>query len=334
MKVLNKHLRFKHLLFSAKAFFLFALAGMGYLAKAQPIIELETFVSNISRPVAITHAGDDRLFVVDQKGEINIVTADGTVLSDPFLNINSSVINIGGIGDEKGLLGLVFHPDYATNGYFFVNYTNNSGDTRVSRFSVDPTDPNKADPSSEEPILTVSQPFGNHNGGDIAFGPDGYLYIGLGDGGAGGDPGNRSQNRQNLLGKMLRIDVDNGLPYTIPSDNPFVGDASTLDEIWSIGLRNPWRYSFDRLTGDLYMGDVGQGDWEEISWQPGNSVGGENYGWRCREGLVNFNTSSNCNDDFVKPIHVYASTSSVGCSVTGGYVYRGASYPDLYGKYI
>ena len=299
---------------------------------AQPIIELENFAS-VNRPVDITNAGDDRLFVVDQNGRIRIVQANGTVLSTPFLDINDRVVNLGGIGDERGLMGLVFHPDYANNGYFYVNYINNSGDSRISRFSVNSNDPNTADPDSEMVILAINQPFGNHNGGDLAFGPDGYLYIGMGDGGAGGDPGNRSQTRTNILGKMLRIDVDNGDPYTIPESNPFAEDDFTLDEIWAIGLRNPWRFSFDRETGDLWIADVGQDTWEEIDFQPASSTGGENYGWRCKEGFANFNTSG-CNENYLDPVHVYANTGTVGCSVTGGYVYRGSMYPDLVGKYI
>ena len=312
-------------------YFLCLLLLFPMLMGAQPIIELENF-ANVNRPVDIANAGDERLFVVNQNGSIHIVEADGTVLSTPFLNINDRVINLGGIGDEKGLMGLVFHPNYADNGYFYVNYINNSGDTRVSRFTVT-ADPNVADPDSEQVLFAIDQPYGNHNGGDLAFGPDGYLYIGMGDGGAGGDPQNRSQNRQTLLGKMLRVDVDSGSPYSIPETNPFAEDDFTLDEIWALGIRNPWRFSFDRETGDLWMADVGQDTWEEIDFQAADSEGGENYGWRCREGFANYNPSG-CNEEYVQPVHVYSNTGAVGCSVTGGFVYRGSMFADLYGKYI
>ena len=259
----------------------------------------------------------------------------GTVLPTPFLNIDPIV---GSGGNEQGLLGLAFHPNYASNGYFYVNYTNNSGDTRVSRFSVT-ANPDVADPSSELVIYAFNQDFSNHNGGDLSFGPaDGFLYIGTGDGGSGGDPNNRAQNPLNAQGKMIRIDVDNpalGSNYGIPATNPFVGDNTVLPEIWALGLRNPWRFSFDRLTHDMYIGDVGQGAWEEIDFQPASSAGGENYGWRCYEGNNSFNTSG-CGPvgNYTFPIHEYESNFPEGCSITGGYVYRGSTYPNLYGKYI
>ncbi|MEO1435270.1 MAG: PQQ-dependent sugar dehydrogenase, partial [Bacteroidota bacterium] len=218
--------------------------------------------------------------------------------------------------------------------YFFVNYINNAGSSVVARYEVDPATPNVADVNSELILMTVSQPFSNHNGGDLNFGPDGYLYIGLGDGGSFNDPGNRSQNPLTLLGKTLRIDVDNGMPYGIPADNPFVGDASTLDEIWHLGLRNPWRFSFDPLTGDMWIGDVGQDAKEEVNFQPANSPGGENYGWRCYE-ADNAYILGGCADIGTYTFPVLAIPhGSLGCSITGGFVYRGSDNPGLYGRYI
>lgn len=291
---------------------------------------LESFVSGFSNPVDITHAGDDRIFVVERAGRIRIID-DGSILPASFLNIASQVSSNP---NERGLLGLAFHPDYADNGYFYVNYTRTGGDTRISRFTVS-NDPNLADPSSETILLEVDQPDWNHNGGCLKFGPDGYLYIGLGDGGSSGDPGNRAQNPQIFLGKLLRIDVDNGTPYGIPPSNPFVGNNDVLDEIWALGLRNPWRFSFDRETGNLWIGDVGQGMWEEIDFQPASSSGGENYGWRCYEGDATYNTTG-CGpaSNYVMPAFDYSHSGFQHCSVTGGFVYRGCDYPDLVGKYI
>ncbi|MEM7102614.1 MAG: PQQ-dependent sugar dehydrogenase [Bacteroidota bacterium] len=296
-----------------------------------PVIELVQYAGGYDQPVAIVNAGDDRLFIVEQDGAIMIIEGNGTQLPTPFLDIDP-IVNSG--ASERGLLGLAFHPDYTNNGYFYVNYTNSSGDTRISRFSVNGSNPNLADTNSEVILMTIDQPYNNHNGGDIHFGPDGYLYIGMGDGGLGGDPGNRSQNPQNLLGKMLRIDVDSGNPYGIPPDNPFVGDPSTLDEIWSLGLRNPWRFSFDRETDDMWIGDVGQNAWEEIDFEPAGT-GGLNYGWRCYEGNATFNTSGcGAASNYVFPVAV-TSHSGVTCrSITGGFVYRGAQYPNLYGHYL
>lgn len=302
---------------------------------AQPALVLEPFASGLSVPVDITHPGDKRIFIVEKGGRIQIVAMDGSVQNTPFLDISGRV---NSVSNERGLLGLAFHPDYVTNGYFFVNYTNNSGDTRVSRFSRDPADPDRADPNSEKIILTVDQPQANHNGGDLCFGPDGYLYIGLGDGGGAGDPNNFAQTTSSLLGKMLRIDVNttDEAPYAIPESNPFVNDPNVRDEIWNIGLRNPWRFSFDRETGDLWIADVGQGQWEEIHFQATGSAGGENYGWRCFEGNAPYNTSG-CGPagQYTAPVHVYAHRSG-GCggSITGGFVYRGSRHPDLQGHYV
>ncbi|MFT6360088.1 MAG: glucose/arabinose dehydrogenase [Saprospiraceae bacterium] len=301
------------------------------LLTAQIDLQLEEFANGFSGPLDLQHAGDDRLFVVEQNGAIKIIDADGNTLPTPFLDIDNIVNNNV---NERGLLGLAFHPDYQTNGFFYVNYSNASGDTHISRFSVS-ADPNVADPDNEVVLMVVDQPFNNHNGGGLDFGPDGYLYIGLGDGGSGGDPQGNGQNTNTLLAKILRIDVDNDSPYAIPSDNPFVDDADILDEIWSIGMRNPWRFSFDRETGDLWIGDVGQNEFEEIDFEPADSPGGLNYGWRCYEGFSTFNTSGCGNaSEYTDPAWDYANNNSVGRSVTGGYVYRGEEFPDLVGHYI
>lgn len=315
-----------------KNFFLFAFLLAFLPLRAQLEIELTVFASGFVSPVDISHAGDDRLFITEKDGTIRIIEGNGNVLPQPFLNIDAKV---NSQASERGLLGLAFHPDYQQNGYFYVNYSNNGGNTVIARYQVSAANPNQADPNSELILLTINQPFSNHNAGDLNFGPDGYLYIATGDGGSGGDPQNNSQTRVQLLGKMLRLDVDNGDPYAIPADNPFVNDDSTLDEIWAIGLRNPWRFSFDRLTGDIWIADVGQDDWEEIHFQPASSTGGENYGWRCYEGFDTYNTN-NCGpaSDYVQPVQVYPSDGVQGCSVTGGYVYRGENYPGMYGYYF
>ncbi len=304
--------------------------------QAQPSLVIESFATGLSQPVDIAHANDDRLFIVERGGLIKIVYPNGSVESTPFLDIDARVNSSAG---ERGLLGLAFHPDYETNGYFFVNYTDSGGDTKVSRFSRDANNPNLADPNSEKLIYAVDQPFTNHNAGDIAFGPDGYLYIPLGDGGSGGDPGDRSQATLNPLGKILRLDIDTdeNTPYAIPSDNPFLGSSTVLDEVWAIGLRNPWRFSFDRETGDMWIGDVGQNAWEEIDFQPASSTGGENYGWRCYEGNDVFNLNGVCPDanTLTYPVFVYPHLDDNVCrSVTGGFVYRGNNHPDLEGYYV
>ena len=304
-----------------------------FLSKAQETIVGEFFSSGYSSPVDIAHAGDDRLFVVERDGRIWVVDTLGDRLPNAFLDITDRSIS----GGEQGLLGLAFHPDYNSNGYFYVNYTNNSGDSRISRFSVSDTDPNLADPDSELIIIEIDQPFANHNAGDLEFSPvDGYLYFGMGDGGSGNDPLRSGQDRQSLLGKMIRIDVDNGEPYTIPEDNPFAEDDFTLDEIWALGLRNPWRFSFDKETGDMYIGDVGQNRWEEINFQPADSDGGENYGWRCYEGNQQIFGDPECPDEseVTFAAHAYLHSQANGCSVTGGFVYRGNDLPDFQGRYI
>ena len=294
------------------------------------------FADGFSNPVEMQNVGDDRLFIVEKRGVIEILQLDGTTNPTPFLDIQNIVLTPGGNYDERGLLGLAFHPDYINNGYFYVNYIDNFGNTQISRFSVSTSDPSIADPDSEFQILEVEQPYINHNGGCLRFGPEGYLYIGLGDGGSAGDPENRSQNLQTLLGKMLRIDIDNtegSTNYAVPSNNPFVGDPNALDEIWSYGLRNPWRFSFDSETDELWIGDVGQGSIEEID-RAAAGVSGQNYGWRCYEGYQEYNTSGCPNQsELTFPVAEY-SHSGGNCSITGGYVYRGEIYENFLGIYF
>jgi glucose/arabinose dehydrogenase len=305
----------------------------GAVRAAAVDIQLTQFTdTSLERPVDIASAGDDRLFVVEKPGRIRIVESDGTVRATPFLDIDPLV---GDASNEQGLLGLAFHPDYASNGFFFVNYTDTDGDTVVARFSVS-ANPDVADPDSGVPLLSVDQPFVNHNGGDLNFGPnDGYLYVALGDGGNGCDPGQRAQDPQELLGKILRLDVDSASPYAIPPSNPFAGSVTTREEIWAIGLRNPWRFSFDRANGNMYVGDVGQNAREEVDFQPASSDGGENYGWRCWEGTQFDTCNDGCSPTHVPPVHEYSHAGPPSrCSVTGGYVYRGSAYPDLTGHYF
>jgi glucose/arabinose dehydrogenase len=298
-----------------------------------PNIVLEALAPDFEKPVDITHCGDGRLFIVEQRGYIWILDSTGNKLSTPFLNIDPTT-NSG--GNEQGLLGLAFHPNYAENGYFYVNYIRNNGNTRIARFKVMDNNPNVADQDSEVPLLNITQPFSNHNGGCLKFGPDGYLYAALGDGGSGGDPQNFSQRKNTLLGKMLRLDVSNPNPpyYTVPADNPFVSDAAYSPEIWSLGLRNPWRFSFDRLNGNMWIADVGQGEQEEIDFELAGD-GGHNYGWRCYEGTETYNTSG-CQgaDTYTMPVFEYNHSNGNGCSVTGGFVYRGTDITWLYGSYL
>jgi len=302
-------------------------------SQAQEISFVEV-AAGFNDPVDIQNAGDDRLFIVEQGGIIKILNSDFTTNATPFLNISSQVSG----GSEQGLLGLAFHPDYATNGFFFLNYTKTNGDSRIARYSVDPGNSDIALSGSELVIIEYAQPFSNHNGGGIVFGPDGFLYIGTGDGGSGGDPGNRAQNTTLLLGKLLRLDIDNptgGNEYGIPSDNPFAGSMVDREEIWAYGLRNPWRFSFDSETDDLWIGDVGQQNVEEID-RAGLTEAGLNYGWRCYEGSDPFNTSG-CPPmgDLTFPIAEYSSASGTpNCSITGGYVYRGSEYPNEQGLYM
>lgn len=293
-------------------------------------IDLVEFATGFSDPIEMVHAGDNRMFVAQQGGIIKIVHPDGTQNANPFLNISNLVTQSG---SERGLLGLVFHPDYATNRYFYVNYTDVNGHTVVARYTTQQNNPSLADASSQLIILTVDQPFTNHNGGCLRFGPDGYLYIAMGDGGGGGDPQNNAQNMESLLGKMLRIDVDNGSPYGIPPGNPMLGVAGA-DEIWASGLRNPWKFSFNEANGDLWIADVGQNAIEEINKMSGTAAG-INYGWRCYEASSEYNTAG-CGaiGMYAMPFAEYTHGDTEGCSVTGGYVYNGATYPAMQGKYF
>ena len=301
------------------------------LSAQVPTINLTSYATGFSAAVGIEHCGDNRLFIVEQTtGLIKIVQPGGAVNPTPFLNIGSRI----SIGSERGLLGLAFHPNYAQNGYFYVNYTKaGTYQTIVARYQVT-SNPDSAAFNSEVVLLDIAQPYSNHNGGRIAFGPDGYLYVGMGDGGSGGDPGNRAQDPTNLLGKILRIDVDGGSPYAIPPSNPYFGQTSPRPEIWAIGMRNPWRFSFDRVTEDLWIADVGQNAWEEFNLELAGDPGGHNYGWRCYEGNVGYNTAG-CQpqNTYVSPIIVYGHTSG-NCSVDGGYRYRGGLEGDLYGYYV
>ena len=280
-----------------------------------------------SRPLLVTHAGDGsgRLFVVEQNGAIRIV-ANGETLAAPFLDIDAQV---GSEANEQGLLGLAFYPDFEQNGFFYVNYTNNNGDTVIARFNMS-ADPNAADPASEKILLQVDQPFPNHNGGYLEFGPDGFLYLGLGDGGSQGDPNGNGQSLDVYLAKILRIDVNGGDPYAIPGDNPFAAGGG-LGEIWAYGLRNPWRFSFDRLTGDLYIADVGGSQWEEVNFLPAGTPGGTNFGWNLMEG--NHSTGGEAPDGLTPPVTEYSHAEG-GCSITGGYVYRGQLLPEWQGVYF
>jgi glucose/arabinose dehydrogenase len=305
--------------------------------QAQPVIGFNNFISSgLSSPVDITNANDgtNRLFIVEQGGRIRI--HNGTMLlPTPFLDI-STIITSGG---ERGLLSLAFHPNYRINRYFFVYYTNLSGDITIGRFQTQVGNPDLADATSGVVLMNIPKPFTNHNGGDLNFGPEGYLYFGTGDGGSGGDPFNNSQNGLSLLGKMIRIDVNNFFIspyYSIPPDNPYVADPNVDDHTWALGLRNPWRWSFDRSTNDMWIADVGQGAWEEVNFRPAASTGGINYGWRCYEGNAPYNTTG-ClpQNNYISPIHIYPHIFATGgFSITGGFVYRGAEYPVLQGYYI
>jgi glucose/arabinose dehydrogenase len=348
--------------------FVKSAAGMGkgqepisQPSAAWPTISLQEIASGLDSPVHLTHAGDGsgRIFVVEQPGRIRIIKG-GQVLSTPFLDINGRVLS----GGERGLLSVAFPPQYATKGYFYVYYTNQDGNNQVSRFHLS-TNPDVADSGSEELILLLPHPtYSNHNGGQLAFGPDGYLYIGTGDGGGGGDPFGNAQNPDALLGKLLRIDVEpaatasinltaaveiylpmvyqyqkaTGPAYKIPPDNPFVDMQGYRSEIWALGLRNPWRFSFDRQTGDVYIGDVGQDRMEEVDFQPAASSGGENYGWNILEGTLCYEPSSGCVPpaNYSPPVAEYehGTNDSNGCSITGGFIYRGTTYASMQGIYF
>jgi len=285
-------------------------------------LAVRPIVSGLASPLFLTAPpGDPRLFVVEQGGTVRVVE-NGQLVPMPFLDVSARITS----GGERGLLGLAFHPDYARNGFLYVNYTDAAGDTRVERYTVS-ADRNRADPASATLVITVPQPFANHNGGMTAFGPDGRLYVGMGDGGSGGDPQGNAQNPATLLGKMLRLDVDAGAPYAIPPDNPLAGRQGARGEIWALGLRNPWRFSFDRAAGRLYVADVGQNRLEEVS-VAGVSEAGVNYGWNVTEGSECYNAETCDRSAFRLPALEYS--RDAGCSITGGYVYRGSN-PALAG---
>ncbi len=318
------------------SFFIIILSCSKQLSAQEPIISFQSVATGLSTAVDIANAGDasNRLFIVQQSGIIRI-WQNGAILPTAFLNISSVVLNNG----EQGLLSLAFHPDYKNNRYFFVYYNNLAGAITLARYRTDINNPSIADPASAVVLLTITKPFTNHNGGKLNFGKDGKLYFGTGDGGSGGDPNNLSQNGNSLLGKMIRLNVDNFTTppyYTIPADNPYTADPNVRDEIWAIGLRNPWRWSFDKQTGDMWIADVGQGLWEEINYRVAGTTGGINYGWRCYEGNHAFNTTG-ClpQASYVPAIFEYPHNNATGgFSVTGGYIYRGTEFPFLNGYYF
>jgi glucose/arabinose dehydrogenase len=281
-------------------------------------------VATLEQPLALAvRSGDPALYVAEKTGRV-VAVRDGGVDPVPVLDLTDQV----SLGGEQGLLGLAFSPD---GRHLYVNYTDTNGDTHVTGYAMGDR---QADAATRRDVLVVDQPYANHNGGNLAFGPDGYLYVGLGDGGSGGDPEGNAQSLSTLLGKMLRIDPTpfGDSPYRVPADNPFVGRADARPEIWAYGLRNPWRYSFDRATGDLWIGDVGQSAWEEVDLQPSASAGGENYGWNLMEGSHPYD-GADPPANAVPPVYEYSHDDG-GCVVTGGYVYRGGSIPDLSGAYV
>ncbi len=293
---------------------------------AEFVLKLQEVASGLNSPVHVTSPpADARLFVVEQPGRIRIIE-NGQLLAAPFLDITSRV----GGGGERGLLSVAFHPQYATNGFFYVYFTGTDGEIRIERFTR--TNANQANPASAKVILTVAHPRTNHNGGLATFGPDGMLYLGLGDGGGGGDPDHNGQNQTTLLGKLLRIDVNSGDPYAIPSGNPFAGRTDAKQEIWAMGLRNPWRYAFDRGTGRLYVADVGQDAIEEVDVVTSTRAG-VNYGWNTLEGSACYNASTCTKSNFELPVLEYSHASGQ-CSITGGFVYRGSAMPELAGAYF
>jgi glucose/arabinose dehydrogenase len=309
-----------------------ARLGAGQAAPFDPAsfsLNIEKVADGFKNPTDIVAAGDGsgRLFVVEKGGTIRILV-NGSVQPEPFLDITSKVLSSS---SEQGLLGLAFHPQYANNHRFFVGYTASNGDDSIAEYRLS-SDPNRADPASGRVLLAILDPAPNHNGGNLMFGPDGYLYAGFGDGGGGNDQFKNGQNLDALLGKLLRLDVNNGDPYGIPAGNPFAGRQGVRPEIWAYGLRNPWRYSFDSATGDLYIADVGQDRYEEVDVQPASSQGGENYGWNIMEGLHCLRGDSCDQSGLVLPVAEYDHTQ--GCSITGGFIYRGRQFPMLNGAYL
>ncbi|HYI15293.1 MAG TPA: PQQ-dependent sugar dehydrogenase, partial [Thermomicrobiales bacterium] len=298
-----------------------------------PVIVLEPVLRGLFGPVYVTHAddGSGRLFVVERGGAIR-VARDGELLPQPFLDLHGISHTDG---DKQGLLGMAFHPDYAENGYVYVAFTDSEGTNIVNRYQRSSDNPDRADPDSATTILAIPDRLADHNLGMLAFGPDGYLYTSIGDEGTSdaGDPYGHAQNLSTLFGSVLRLDVDSAEPYAIPPDNPFVGVEGAREEIWAIGLRSPWRFSFDRQTGDLFVADVGQSGYEEVNYQPADSPGGENYGWSIMEGPDCYPAGQECDTEgLTMPVHAY--DHSVGCSITGGYVYRGVESPLLAGDYL
>jgi glucose/arabinose dehydrogenase len=320
---------------------------LSFVLQAEETSLSSTLVADgFKKPLFVTsHPENSKfLYVVEQAGKIIIIN-NGEKLDEPFLDITDRVVRPGRPGDERGLLGFAFHPDYAKNKKFYVNYINDDGFTIVSEFSAQSN--LKANSSSERTVFNLKQPYSNHNGGHMQFGPDNYLYISIGDGGKRGDPLNAGQDLNTLFGKIIRIDI-NKVPYGIPKSNPYYGQKNKRGEIWAWGFRNVWRFSFDRKIGDIYYGDVGQNKWEEINYEPYNSKGGNNYGWRIMEASKCYNPEKNCDEKgLTLPIHEYpndanymvvlgggSQTNSDGCSVTGGYVYRGSKIKGLNGYYI
>lgn len=298
---------------------------------AQGSFATSRIASGLVRPTFVTNAGDNsnRLFVLEKPGQIRLIKG-GLLVAQPFLDISSLVTSSG---NEQGLLGLAFHPDFEKNGRFFVAYTAKDAANTVAEYRVANPSDDVADANSGKVLFAVPDQYPNHNGGMLAFGPDGYLYISMGDGGSGGDPNGNAQNLNSLLGKLLRIDVNSGSPYGIPAGNPFANRNDARPEVWAYGLRNPWRFSFDRSTGDLWIGDVGQDKYEEVDFQAAGSKGGENYGWNTMEGAHCYKPQSGCNQDGLT-LPVFEYDHGEGCSVTGGYVYRGKAIVPLVGRYL
>ena len=327
-------------------YILFFFTSLFLFAKDLSLSSIQ-IANGFTKPVYVCQPpGDnDRLFVLEQKGIIKIIK-NGKTVRKPYADLRNKVHNPITPGDERGLLGLAFHANYQNNGFVYINYSDKNDHTIVSRFRV-ASDPDRLDTKSEKVLIKLKQPFSNHNGGHMEFGPDGYLYISVGDGGKWGDPYNNAQNLGNLFGKILRIDVDTGDPYAIPDDNPFINNEDAKDEIWLYGLRNVWRFSFDWGKGDVYLGDVGQDLWEEIDFVAAENAGGQNFGWRVMEGNHCYNPKEDCEPTGVLPIFEYPNDANYmkiltgmdepnvdGCSVTGGYVYRGSAISELQGTYF